>query len=194
MDKVITSPLTYWGSKRWLFKTLLPLIPEGTTEIFSPFLAGGSIEINLTYRGYTVHAYDNYAPLVNFWQHWLNDPEAVRLAAYELLSLYSRDELNKIRSDNDWLDNRQKASFTFLEYQICVSGKHNQRLKKVYLRHDGEYIIRPYEPQRCNIFNNFDFWKSKPLSTLNINHANFEQVFWIHAHQFRLHRSTLFWD
>ena len=41
MDKVISSPLTYWGGKRWLFKTLLPLIPEGTTEIFSPFLGGG---------------------------------------------------------------------------------------------------------------------------------------------------------
>ena len=41
MDKIISSPLTYWGGKRWLFKTVLDLIPEGETEIFSPFLGGG---------------------------------------------------------------------------------------------------------------------------------------------------------
>ena len=70
-------------------KPFTPSYPKATTDIFSPFLGGGSIEINLAHRGYTVHAYDNYAPLVNFWQHWLNDPEAVRLAVYELLSLYT---------------------------------------------------------------------------------------------------------
>ena len=98
MDKVISSPLTYWGGKRWLFKTVHALIPDSETEIFSPFLGGGSIEINLAYKGYTVHAYDNYKPLVNFWQHWLSDPESVRLAVYELLSLYSHAELNPLRS------------------------------------------------------------------------------------------------
>lgn len=184
MDKVISSPLTYWGGKRWLFKTLLPLIPEGTTEIFSPFLGGGSIEINLAHRGYTVHAYDNYAPLVNFWQHWLNDPEAVRLAVYELLSLYNHDELSRFRYKKDLLDSQQSVAFYYLQNKCAWNGKYNRKLIPIYLRSDGEYLIRPHEPQSYNIFNNFDFWQSKPLSTLNINHANFEQVFWIHNHQF----------
>ena len=120
MDKVISSPLTYWGGKRWLFKTLLPLIPEGTTEIFSPFLGGGSIEINLAHRGYTVHAYDNYAPLVNFWQHWLNDPEAVRLAVYELLSLYNHDELSRFRYKKDLLDRKAICSLLLPAKQVCL--------------------------------------------------------------------------
>ena len=184
MDKVISSPLTYWGGKRWLFKTLLPLIPEGTTEIFSPFLGGGSIEINLAHRGYTVHAYDNYAPLVNFWQHWLNDPEAVRLAVYELLSLYNHDELSRFRYKKDLLDSQQSVAFYYLQNKCAWNGKYNRKLIPIYLRSDGEYLIRPHEPQSYNIFNNFDFWQSKPLSTLNINHADFEQVFWIHNHQF----------
>ena len=77
---------------------------------------GGGIEINLAHRGYTVHAYDNYQPLVNFWQHWLDDPEAVRLAAYELLSVYSRYELNVIRQNpGKWLSGYELHAF----YLIC---------------------------------------------------------------------------
>ena len=142
MDKVVSSPLTYWGGKRWLFKTVCDLIPEGTTEVFSPFLGGGGIEINLAHRGYTVHAYDNYAPLVNFWQHWLDDPEAVRLAVYELLSLYNHDELSRFRYKKDLLDERQSVAFYYLQVQCAWSGKYNRKLKPIYLRSDGEYIVR----------------------------------------------------
>ena len=184
MDKVISSPLTYWGGKRWLFKTLLPLIPDGTTDIFSPFLGGGSIEINLAYRGYTVHAYDNYAPLVNFWQHWLDDPESVRLAAYELLSLYDNEELSRFRYRKDLLDSQQSVAFYYLQNKCAWNGKYNRKLIPVYLCSDGEYIRCPNHKAQTSIFSNWGFWKSNPLSTLNINHGDFEQVFWIHQHQF----------
>lgn len=185
MDKVISSPLTYWGGKRWLFPKIHKLIPEGETEIFSPFLGGGSIEVNLAYRGYTVHAYDNYAPLVNFWQQWLIDPEGVRYAAYELLSLYTSEELSRFRYKKHLLDSQQAVAFYYLQNKCAWSGKLNRKLKPVYLRDDGEYIVRPedYKNGLC-IFNHYDFWKSNPLSTLNVQQADFEQVFWIHQHQF----------
>ena len=144
MDKVISSPLTYWGGKRWLFKTVHDLIPDGDpTEIFSPFLGGGSVEINLAHRGYTVHAYDNYAPLVNFWQHWLDNPESMRLAAYELLSLYTNEDLNRLRHDNDWMSELQAAAFYFLINKLAYNGQDNQRLSNHFLCSDGEYRIRP---------------------------------------------------
>ena len=184
MDKVISSPLTYWGGKRWLFKTLLPLIPEGTTEIFSPFLGGGSIEINLAHRGYTVHAYDNYAPLVNFWQHWLDDPEAVRLAAYELLSLYTNEDLNRLRYDKDWMDGLQAAGFYYLQNQLSFNGMPNRTLKTPYLRSDGEYCYYKGVDDCRRIFKHWEFWQPKPCQKLNIKQADFERVFWIHNHQF----------
>ena len=162
----------------------LPLIPEGTTEIFSPFLGGGSIEINLAHRGYTVHAYDNYQPLVNFWQHWLNDPEAVRLAVYELLSLYTNKDLNLLRYDDS--DNHKKSVLYFIQNKYGFNGMPQTKLEAHSLRYDGEYVVRrrKVRPNGIRIFTNFDFWQSKPLSTLNINHADFEQVFWIHQHDF----------
>ena len=191
MDKVVSSPLTYWGGKRWLFKTLLPLIPEGTTEIFSPFLGGGGIEINLAHRGYTVHAYDNYAPLVNFWQHWLDDPEAVRLAVYELLSLYSRAELRLLfrRRQDELTDGLASAAYFSLFRRLGYSGlarsSKDTFLHKYYLRHDGEYVQRlDLSPNGQKIFPYWEFWQSKPCQTLNVNQSDFERVFWIHNHHF----------
>ena len=186
MDKVISSPLTYWGGKRWLFKTVHDLIPEGETEIFSPFLGGGSIEINLAYRGYTIHAYDNYAPLVNFWQHWLDDPEAVRLAAYEMLGLYSRDALNRLRKNPSRLSYIESVAIYLIHNRLTYSGGIQSNILPYGLHANGEYIKNP-SPKSFGlnrVFSNWDFWKSKPCSNLNINKGDFEQVFWIHNHQF----------
>ena len=184
MEKIISSPLTYWGGKRWLVKTILDLIPEGTQEVFSPFLGGGSIEINLAYRGYKVHAYDNYQPLVNFWEHWLADPESVRLAVYELLSLYTNEDLNRLSYMH--VDSHHHAAFYFCRSRLPYNGLPN-RTMKFYLRNDGE-IVRQLPckgyPKGDTIFKYWEFWRDNPLSTLNVNHADFEQVFWIHNHQF----------
>ena len=186
MDKVISSPLTYWGGKRWLFKTVHDLIPEGTTEIFSPFLGGGSIEINLAHRGYTVHAYDNYKPLVNFWRHWLDDPEAIKLAAYELLGLYSHEELNTIRKNQSGLLPIEQIAIYLIHNRMTYSGKVNSNILPYGLHATGEYIKKPHPKDWGihRIFCDWDFWQSKPFSTLNVNCANFEQVFWIHNHHF----------
>ena len=191
MDKVISSPLTYWGGKYWLFKKVWELIPDSETEIFSPFLGGGSIEINLAYRGYTVHAYDNYAPLVNFWQQWLDNPESVKHAAYEILALYDRQSLRmKLKWQVGSLtEGLESASFLYIFNQLQFNGKfrasRDSHLREYFLRGDGEYVQRlDQRPLGTPIFRNFDFWQSKPLSSLNIQHADFEQVFWIHQHQF----------
>lgn len=187
MDKVISSPLTYWGGKRWLFKTVFDLIPEGETEIFSPFLGGGGIEINFAYRGYKVYAYDSYQPLINFWEHWLNNPESVRRNAYELLSLYARDDLNKLRKKHKWSNDISSAVFFIICNRLCYNGKLNRSILEYGLDENGDYIRNPKRGTfegKNRLFRDFDFWQSKPLSTLNIQCADFESVFWMHQHQF----------
>ena len=186
MDKVISSPLRYWGGKGWLFKTVFDLIPEGETEIFSPFLGGGSIEINLAYKGYTVHAYDNYAPLVNFWQHYLGNPEAIRRAAYEILSLYCREELNEIRKKNNYWTNDLFAAAFYLVYSNFSFNGLRSSILEFGLEPGGDYIRKPHPKMfgKTKLFTNFDFWKSKPCESLDVKQADFESVFWIHNHQF----------
>lgn len=68
------SPLRYLGGKRKLVDFILPLIPNDINHIVSPFLGGGAIELYLSNIDIRVYAYDNFHPLVNFWNHILKDP------------------------------------------------------------------------------------------------------------------------
>ena len=112
-------------------------------------------------------------------------PKRCGWQVYELLSLYNHDELSRFRYKKDLLDSQQSVAFYYLQNKCAWNGKYNRKLIPIYLRSDGEYLIRPHEPQSYNIFNNFDFWQSKPLSNSKYKSlADFEQVFWIHNHQF----------
>lgn len=71
------SPLRYPGGKTRAIKTLIKYIPEGITELCSPFLGGGSFELFLS-SSMQVYGYDAFAPLVDFWQEAIKD--APRLA------------------------------------------------------------------------------------------------------------------
>lgn len=60
--------LRYAGGKSKAVKVLMPYVPEGTTEVVSPFLGGGAFELALVQKGIAVHASDIDEPLVAFWQ------------------------------------------------------------------------------------------------------------------------------
>ena len=67
------SPLRYAGGKTRGAETIVKFIPDHET-ICSPFLGGGSVELACVGRGMSVHGYDNFRPLVEFWQCILKDP------------------------------------------------------------------------------------------------------------------------
>ena len=75
------SPLRYPGGKTRAVKHILPHFPEDMKELCSPFLGGGSIELALASKGVKVHAYDIFEPLVCFWKHLIENPEALSEAA-----------------------------------------------------------------------------------------------------------------
>ena len=67
------SPLRYPGGKSRAVRSILPLIPDDTKKVCSPFVGGASIELACTARGMSVKGYDIFTPLVDFWQYLLND-------------------------------------------------------------------------------------------------------------------------
>ena len=71
------SPLRYAGGKTRGVEAIMKFIPDGET-ICSPFLGGGSVELACANKGMRVYGYDNFKPLVEFWQCILKDP--VKLA------------------------------------------------------------------------------------------------------------------
>lgn len=124
MDKVIFSPLRYAGGKRWLFKTLLPYIPEGTKEMISPFFGGGAIELNLALRGVKVYGYDIFEPLVNFWQHYLSDPLALVEHAKTLMKGKDKSYFRYIQRGGfaELSDNFDRAGVYFLINRMSYNG------------------------------------------------------------------------
>jgi len=72
------SPLRYAGGKTRAIEVIFQFIPRGTKTLYSPFLGGGSLELYCASMGMTVCAFDNFKPLVEFWQCLLTNP--MRLA------------------------------------------------------------------------------------------------------------------
>ena len=70
------SALRYPGGKSRAVKHLVPMIQEmGVKEMLSPFIGGGSIELELAARGVRVHGYDLFRPVVCFWQAMMKNPD-----------------------------------------------------------------------------------------------------------------------
>lgn len=81
------SPLRYPGGKNRAIKAICSCIPANETELCSPFLGGGSIELACTTRMH-VHGADVFSPLIDFWQVLLENKELLvrRVESYLPLS------------------------------------------------------------------------------------------------------------
>ena len=73
-EKYIKSPLLYPGSKAGFIKVIDYHIPKNITEIASPFLGGGSLELFLASKGIKVYASDALSELINFWNTLKENP------------------------------------------------------------------------------------------------------------------------
>lgn len=75
VDLLATRPLLrYPGGKTRAIEKICAYFPAGLTEVCSPFLGGGSIELFLAGKGIKVFGYDIFKPLVEFWQSLLKSP------------------------------------------------------------------------------------------------------------------------
>lgn len=70
----LKSPLRYPGGKSRGVKEIIKYFPPDVDRVCSPFLGGGSIELELVSRGVEVFGYDIFEPLTDFWQVLLKNP------------------------------------------------------------------------------------------------------------------------
>ena len=71
------SALMYFGGKTRAVDIIRRHFPTRLTEMVSPFIGGGSIEIEMAKRRVRVHAYDAEPAVVCFWKYQLADPAAL---------------------------------------------------------------------------------------------------------------------
>jgi DNA adenine methylase len=68
------TPIRYAGGKSRAIKIISPYL-DNETKIVSPFMGGGSLEVNWAKKGIKVIGYDLFDALVNFWNVLLNNRE-----------------------------------------------------------------------------------------------------------------------
>jgi len=67
------TPIRYAGGKTRAIKHIIPYFPTDLTNVISPFMGGGSLEVYLTNLNINVHGFDIFKPLVTFWDEMIND-------------------------------------------------------------------------------------------------------------------------
>ncbi len=99
--KDVKSPLRYPGGKSRAVKLIFNYIPQLTNELCSPFFGGGSLELYCASKGIKVYGYDNFLPLVDFWQCLLTKPKDLSdmVKTYHPLKRVRFYELQKIQLD-----------------------------------------------------------------------------------------------
>jgi DNA adenine methylase len=121
---ILKSPLRYPGGKSRAIKYLKNYIPEGTRELISPFLGGGSFELYCASAlDITVHAADVFCPVAVFWGCLIANPVmlADTVASYGLP--ITRDAFYALRSKfSSITDPFHLASAYFILNRCSFSG------------------------------------------------------------------------
>ena len=106
------SPLRYAGGKSRGVIEISSFIPQDTKIIFSPFFGGGSVELACANNGIFVYGYDNFKPLVEFWQCLLAD----RTKLAEIIKQYyplSKSKFYKLQKSHAGFRSKYKRAAIF---------------------------------------------------------------------------------
>lgn len=177
MIKRIRSPLWYVGGKYWLIPHIWDFISTETREIASICFGGGVLEINLSYyRNIKIHAYDVCSLTVNFWRHWLDDPNRIIKDAKQLCRTYNREELRALKQDvivSGELkpEPYMKAVYYYAFNRLGFQGMTNSKYILDYEEIDG--VFRRADTGSI-IFNN-DSWNYTDNLDIEITEKGFEE-------------------
>ena len=93
----IRSPLGYPGGKKKLIPYLKNLMPKDLTEMISPFIGGGSVELHYAAYGTRVYASDNSEFLINFWNCFASNSSKVVEETLKIFPLHVDDRRHYIK-------------------------------------------------------------------------------------------------
>ena len=116
------SPLRYPGGKTRGVKEIIQYFPAGLTRVASPFLGGGSIELELAHRGIQVFGYDIFKPLIVFWQELLTEPRTLAAFVQKYHPLTPSKFYSLQIGFGDIKDKREMAAVFFVLNRASFSG------------------------------------------------------------------------
>ena len=124
--QTIKSPLRYPGGKSRGAEQIRRYFPHKLKELVSPFIGGGSIELQAASCGTRVYGYDAFLPVVDFWQALLEVPAALTAKVLALHPMTSEryKELQTSYCENGWVneDKTERAARYYAMNRSSFSG------------------------------------------------------------------------
>jgi DNA adenine methylase len=113
--------LRYAGGKQRAIKKLSTYIPDGTTEVISPFMGGCSFEISLAKKGIHVFCNDVVDTIVNYFKQQQEHPNELLTEIRTYLPITKETYLLCKRTLTDGTRIQQAAKL-FVVNRSCFSG------------------------------------------------------------------------
>jgi DNA adenine methylase len=119
------SPLRYPGGKTRAIQILRRYLDnnyEGRRVLLSPFLGGGSFELDCGSRGYTVHVNELFGPLATFWTVLRDTPDVLQERVRQYCPVTKETFLRLRRTILELTDPLEIAAAYFVVNRCSFSG------------------------------------------------------------------------
>ena len=177
------TPIRYAGGKSRAIKIISPYL-DNEKKIISPFMGGGSLEVNWASKGIEVIGYDLFDALVNFWDMLLNNKDElvkVLKTITPTLEEYNRIKEILMRWENtqemlkEWKTDHYKRDEVISLDNITAAAyyyfNHNTSYGPGYLGWGSSVYMK--EDKWNNMIKNIDKFNAP---TLSVRQGSFENV------------------
>jgi DNA adenine methylase len=177
------TPIRYAGGKSRAIKIISPYL-DNEKKIISPFMGGGSLEVNWASKGIEVIGYDLFDALVNFWDMLLNNKDElvkVLKTITPTLEEYNRIKEILMRWENtqemlkEWKTDHYKRDEVISLDSITAAAyyyfNHNTSYGPGYLGWGSSVYMK--EDKWNNMIKNIDKFN---VPTLSVRQGSFENV------------------
>jgi DNA adenine methylase len=177
------TPIRYAGGKSRAIKIISPYL-DNEKKIISPFMGGGSLEVNWASKGIEVIGYDLFDALVNFWDMLLNNKDElvkVLKTITPTLEEYNRIKEILMRWENtqemlkEWKTDHYKRDEVISLDSITAAAyyyfNHNTSYGPGYLGWGSSVYLK--EDKWNNMIKNIDKFN---VPTLSVRQGSFENV------------------
>jgi DNA adenine methylase len=177
------TPIRYAGGKSRAIKIISPYL-DNEKKIISPFMGGGSLEVNWASKGIEVIGYDLFDALVNFWDMLLNNKDElvkVLKTITPTLEEYNRIKEILMKWENtqemlkEWKTDHYKRDEVISLDNITAAAyyyfNHNTSYGPGYLGWGSSVYMK--EDKWNNMIKNIDKFNTP---TLSVRQGSFENV------------------
>ena len=186
-DRFSSRPL-YWlpGSKNSAAPTILRHIVGKTTEMVSPFIGSGAVELAAAANGIKVYGYDISPRLSLIWKYVIEDGERMACWCQDKMNTTSREELTEIFKFNVEItdDPFERACYFYLWQALSFRGiiVKSGTLSNYIVKDDGEaYYISQHQDRRITFLKEMAEFHNPNLT---VGQGDYEETLAKHPNMF----------